>query len=96
VLAEKLLREGGPTPAAKIAWALARAVARPPTPDETAVLLDLLGQQRARYAADEAAARALVATGDWPVANDLPPVELAAWTAVTRTILNLHETITRL
>jgi hypothetical protein len=51
--------------------------------------------QRRRYAADEAAARALVATGAAPVPADLPAAELAAWTAVARAVLNQHETITR-
>jgi hypothetical protein len=96
VFAEKILREGGAGFRARVDWAFARAVARPPTFREAGRLLTLFEQQRTRYQADEAAARALVATGATPVPADLPPAELAAWTAVARTILNLHETITRL
>ena len=41
------------------------------------------------------AAAALIHVGDRLPAADLPPAELAAWTSVTRVLLNLHETITR-
>ena len=30
-----------------------------------------------------------------PATKEIAPAELAAWTSVARTILNLHETITR-
>jgi len=59
------------------------------------VLRQLFEQQRTRYRADPAGARALVSTGEAPVAADLPEAELAAWTAVSRALLNLHETVTR-
>mgnify|MGYP003344579474 CR=1 FL=1 len=72
-----------------------RALARPPTAEEASVLQSLWTAQHRRYLADEPAARALLATGARPVASGLPPAELAAWTAVARAILNLHETITR-
>ncbi len=95
VFAEHLVREGGATTEARIAWGYARTVARPPKPAEVAVLVQLLTTQRAEHAGDPAAARALVAVGAAPVATDLDPVELAAWTGVARALLNLHETITR-
>jgi mono/diheme cytochrome c family protein len=95
--AAALLREGDPaTPfAARLARAYARALARPPTSDEIRVLAALHSRQLARYTRDPAAARQLVSVGDSPVPADLPLPEFAAWTAVTRAILNLHETITR-
>jgi hypothetical protein len=96
VLGEKILREGGASPKAKINWAFTRAVARPPRAAETKALQGLLEKQRVRYQQDEAAARELIATGSAPLAKDLPAAELAAWTTVARAILNLHETISRL
>src|SRR5262249_2830309 len=96
VLAEKMMHEGGKTFRARASWAFLRAIARPPTSDELKLLQDLFEKQRSRYTHDAEAARELVATGAAPVAKDLPVVELAAWTAVSRAILNLHETITRL
>jgi hypothetical protein len=38
----------------------------------------------------------LIKTGEAPVAKNVDAAELAAWTNVTRVILNLHETINRL
>jgi hypothetical protein len=35
------------------------------------------------------------AVGEAPKAKDIDATELAAWTSVSRTILNLHESITR-
>ena len=37
----------------------------------------------------------VIKAGIAPAEPGLPPVELAAWTATARVILNLHETITR-
>ena len=99
VLAEKILREGGGARdaafARKLEWTFARALGRPPVRAETRALEGLFAAQRERSRADEAAARALLATGASPVPSDLPVADLAAWTAVARAVLNLHETITR-
>ena len=46
------------------------------------------------YRADEAAARALLAVGDSPRDDAIPPAELAAYTALATLILNLDEVIT--
>jgi hypothetical protein len=99
VFAARILREGGGAPGAstaqKLTWAFERTLARPPTDEEQRVLTGLLERQRVRYAGDAAAARELVTVGDSPVPGDLPLPELVAWTAVARTLINLHETITR-
>ena len=96
VLAERMMRDGGGSFAAKTEWVFRRAVARPATRHETKLLQGLFEKQLARYRRDEPAARELISTGESPVPKDLPVAELAAWTAVSRAILNLHETITRL
>lgn len=95
VLAERIMRMDAATFASRTTWAFERALARPPTDEEIAVLQGLWNGQHRRYGSDEPAARALLATGSRPVPADLPPADLAAWTAVARAILNLHETITR-
>ena len=59
------------------------------------MLTELLSKHRAEFAKDAAGAKKLLAVGDWPAPKDVPAAELAAWTSVTRVILNLHETITR-
>ncbi|HEY2841947.1 MAG TPA: hypothetical protein VGJ26_22500, partial [Pirellulales bacterium] len=65
------------------------------TAQEIALLAALYEKHRAQFVADPAAADQLLATGEWPAPKDLERAELAAWTSVTRAILNLHETITR-
>lgn len=102
VFAEKIVREGGVNGGRKevkweqkLAWAYGRALGRAPSKEEGRALHGLFEKQWARYAKDEAAARELVSVGEAPVAKDVPVAELAAWTAVARAILNLHETITR-
>ncbi len=95
VLGEKIMREGGRTLSAQLRWVFQRALARAPTADEQRLLEGLFAQQKARYQKDDDAARALISTGEAPVAQDLPIADLAAWTAVSRAVLNLHETITR-
>jgi hypothetical protein len=62
---------------------------------ERRALAELLSRSREEYRAQPAAARELIASGQAAVADDLDPVELAAWTSVARAILNLNETITR-
>ncbi|MBI2826837.1 MAG: PSD1 domain-containing protein [Planctomycetia bacterium] len=94
VFAERMLRQSGASEE-RIGWAFGRALSRQPTSDETRVLVSLAEKHREHYAAHVDEARKLVATGEWPVPQDVDPAELAAWTSVARTILNLHETMTR-
>ncbi|HVX10595.1 MAG TPA: PSD1 and planctomycete cytochrome C domain-containing protein [Pirellulales bacterium] len=94
-LAARLLREPPPDPAERIRFAWREALGRDPQPDETAVLVRLYEKDRAAYATDPDAAREQSQNGDLPAPDGVDLAELAAWTAVTRTILNLHETITR-
>ncbi len=95
VFAQKIAAEGGANFSARIGWAFARALARPPTALETRLLDELFRKQRERYRNDEPAARELTSVGSARATDKIPPAELAAWTSVARTILNLHETITR-
>ncbi len=95
VLAARLIAEVGTDPSARLDRAFRLALARPPRPAEVEVLMTLLTRHERQYREDPAAARELVGIGDAPVPAGLDPVELAAWTSVTRVLLNLHETITR-
>ncbi|MBX7164709.1 MAG: DUF1553 domain-containing protein [Pirellulales bacterium] len=93
--AARALRETQAGDGERIAWAWREALSRPPLAEEAAVLGELLAAERLRYAGDETAARQLLAVGQAPLPDDLPPVELAAWTEVARAILNLHESVSR-
>lgn len=68
---------------------------RKPTSEETAVLVNLLSDQREHYQASPAAAQQLVTTGQSPPPDADDEAEIAAWTALTRAILNLHEFLNR-
>jgi len=97
-LARKALEEGGGTDADRITYAFRRALSRPPTADEKAELLGLLQKQEHRIAEGWANPNE-IATGKNEVAKDLPkgatPRQLAAYTVVSRVLLNLDETITK-
>jgi mono/diheme cytochrome c family protein len=94
-LAERVLRDGGPSPAGRIQAAYHAALQRDPSPREAATLLRVYSRQEAEYVADPAAAAELLRVGDHPTASGIAPQELAAWMSVTRVIMNLHEFITR-
>ena len=89
-LAERILKEGGAEADSKLQWAFRTAVSRKPTAAEVRVLSELFAKHRSEYAADKKAAETLVGAP-----KDVDAVDLAAWTSVARTLLNLHETITR-
>ena len=67
------------------------ALSRKPLPEETKILRRVLGENRDYYQQHPAAAAELVPAEIEPVQQ----IEIAAWTAVARTILNLGETLTR-
>jgi mono/diheme cytochrome c family protein len=93
--AQRMIREGGPTPPQRLQFAYETAVGRPPQPAEARLLVVLFEKHRKHYASDEKSARALVEAGQSKPPGDIPAAELAACTSVARIILNLHETITR-
>ncbi|MFO0895871.1 MAG: PSD1 and planctomycete cytochrome C domain-containing protein [Pirellulales bacterium] len=97
-LAAKTLSEGGDCDERRLDYAFRRCLSRQPTADERAELLAFYGKQKERaaegwlnpwqIAGGEGAAKPTVPKG-------ATPVELAAWTAVSRVLLNLDETITK-
>ena len=97
-LARKALTDGGKNDSERLTYAFRCALARPPTNDEKQELLALLEKQRQRLAEGWVNASE-VATGDAKVPSDLPPgatpTQLAAYTVVSRVLLNLDETITK-
>jgi hypothetical protein len=93
-LAERLLHRRK-TDADRLAYAFRLATARLPRSAEAAALAEVLEAQRRHFAADRAAALRLLANGESPRDESLDPAELAAWTMVASTILNLDETVTK-
>ncbi len=72
-----------------------QALNRNPNSEELKVLAKLLTEQRQRYGKSPDSAQAIIAVGEWPVAEGSDAVELASWLAVTRAVFNMHEFITR-
>ncbi|MDX1951833.1 MAG: DUF1553 domain-containing protein, partial [Verrucomicrobiota bacterium] len=94
VFAANLVREQkGFQPRLNLAFA--KTVARSPSRKETELLKKLFEKEFKQYSKSTDAAHQLLSVGEAPVATDLNPAEVAAWTSVTRSLLNLHETITR-
>jgi Protein of unknown function (DUF1553)/Protein of unknown function (DUF1549)/Planctomycete cytochrome C len=93
--AEQTLEHGGSTTNERLHWAFRRALSRPVRDSEATVLTKLLATSQAEYTQEPHAADALIAVGAHPAPAQINHIELAAWTGVCRTILNLHETITR-
>lgn len=96
-LAKMILEKGGATDDDRLTFAFRRAVSRKPTRDELAELKSLMERQKQRIA-DGWVNPYELATGK----NELPqlpkgatPTQLAAYTVVSRVLLNLDETITK-
>jgi hypothetical protein len=84
VLAQRMIREGGPSAESRIAWAFRHVTARDPKSSELAVLTTGLQKRLQHYTADAAAAAAMQATA-----------EIAAYTLTANVLLNLDEVVTR-
>ncbi len=94
VFAQQIVREGGRTEQERLEWAFYRALSRKPTAAERSTLDALYRKNLARFEAAPDAAKQLLRVGEAPLGRG-SIAELAAMTTVARTIINLHETITR-
>jgi hypothetical protein len=94
-LAGRTLALGGDATDSRLEFAFRQVLTRSPRPEEVKVLTALLEKHRQEFAAEKAAAEQLLKVGDLASPSSLDPADLAAWTSVSRVLLNLHETITR-
>jgi hypothetical protein len=93
-LAERLMAHADSTDE-RIAFAFRLATGRHPVEKEVEVLRRVYNLQLNRYRQDAKAALRLLSVGESPRDERFTPAELAAWTIVASTILNLDETITK-
>ena len=97
-LARRILADGGHTDSDRIVYAFRQVLSRTPTRDEETELMNLLHKQQQRIAAGWVNA-AEISTGRSEPPEKLPtgstPSQLAAYTVVSRVLLNLDETITK-
>jgi hypothetical protein len=94
-LAERMMREGGRTPAERITLGFRLATSRRPTTDEIRTFQTLYDAQIAAFVQNSEAATKLLAVGESPHDGTLNSRELAAWTMVANVMLNLDETVTK-
>jgi hypothetical protein len=97
-LARKTLQDGGATDVTRVTYAFRRALGRSPTSAEKNELLSLLQKERTRISEGWVNANE-IASGKSETQKDLPknatPTQLAAYTVVSRVLLNLDETISK-
>jgi mono/diheme cytochrome c family protein len=94
MLAEQLMKEEKKY-SARRDYLYEVVLAREPRESENKALSKLFLSQKQHFAKHPEDAKKLISVGESPVAQDLDPVELAAWTSVCRVVLNLHEALTR-
>jgi Protein of unknown function (DUF1553) len=94
-MAERMIAEGGATPAERIGYGFRLATARAPREREIGVLMASLHHHLDLYKTDTAAAQRLLTQGESPVSPAFDKGELAAYSTVASMLLNLDETVTK-
>ncbi|HEX6963477.1 MAG TPA: DUF1553 domain-containing protein, partial [Lacipirellula sp.] len=79
----------------RLRWAWRLVTGREAKSEEVAMLTELLEKHREHYSQQAEAATSLVSVGMSRRDEKLDPAEQAAWTSVSRALLNLNETIFR-
>jgi hypothetical protein len=93
VLAQRIVAADVP-PAERITLLFRRILVRAPTADELHILRAGLDSHLTRYRAARSEAAKLLEIGAHPAPAEMDPSELAAYTALASTILNLDEAVT--
>ena len=94
-LAQRIVHEAPADLRDRAGWAFEQVTLQPAPAgvlDELAALYDDL---RSTFVADRQAAKQLIAIGDSPPDTSVDPIELATWTLVANSLLNLDEVLTR-
>jgi hypothetical protein len=97
-LAMQTLKFGGETDAERIVYAFRRCVARKPNATEASELLSLLAREHLRFLQPDAKPWELAAAepaNPPKLPEGVTPAQAAAWTVLSRVLLNLDETITK-
>ena len=94
-LAQRMMREGGDTVDSRIAHGFRILLGRQPKPQELAVLRAAYERSQKDFQADRESAQALLSVGEAGLDTRLNAVDLAAFTMICSTLLNLDEAITK-
>jgi hypothetical protein len=92
-MAERMMREGGSTPAARIAYGFGLATSRPPSAGEAEILMSNFRYQLDRFQTDPEAANKYLNQGEATRDETLDVRELASYATVASLILNLDATV---
>ena len=90
-LAVRIMESGEAGDRERVDFAYGKVFSRSPSGGEGDVLLAFLQDQKAHYKARPGQAHELLGIGLYSPPQDLQATELAAWTSVSRAILNKHE-----
>ncbi|HYG77340.1 MAG TPA: PSD1 and planctomycete cytochrome C domain-containing protein [Planctomycetota bacterium] len=94
-LAQRMMTEGGANAPERLTYAFRTVLSRKPDAEEMKILQQELDAHLSRYQKDAEAAKKLIAAGESKPKAELNPSELAAYTLVASTLLNLDETLNR-
>ncbi len=94
-LAERMIIEGGKSPAERIAFLYRTVLSRAPESQELAIVQQALEQNLARFAKDGDAAKKVVRIGESQPKTGLAESEVAAYALIANLVLNLDETVNR-
>ena len=92
-LAERMIKRETQTAAQKITWAFRTVTSREPHPAEVSVLLEDYKAYRQEFAAAPETTQKILSIGEKPYDQRLDEIDLAAWTLVANTLMNLDESI---
>ena len=93
--AQRLIQAGGSTAEQRIAFGYRLILSRLPEQREMDVLLKLVDKSMQHYRGDLELAKKLIAQGESKPDASLDPAELASYTMLANTLLNLDETVSR-
>jgi hypothetical protein len=79
----------------RLVWIMRTATGRAPLTDELTLLGDALASFLERYLADSEGALALTSVGEFEAPEGTDTAQLAAWTLLASSVMNLHETLTQ-
>jgi hypothetical protein len=95
LMAERILRDGGGTLDEQIKYGFRLGTARHPSSSELNLLRDVYREFLRKYEIDRGAADKLLTVGEFPRAEGVGSVQLAAMTMLASTIMNLDEAVTK-
>ena len=94
-LAQRMIKDGGPTAESRLTHGFHILLARDPSTQELQILTAAFERSIKDFTKDTEAAKQLLTLGEAKTDDKLSPAELAAYTTVASTLINLDETITK-